>query len=176
MSASRPAGRPPTGGTGPTGSSPTWPTTAGCTGCYTGLRCGEAAAPLEPVPRFLRDDLTGHLVGRDPEEFVFPSRTGGSLRVGNFRRDRFDRAAVAVGLAGRVPHELRRTAASLATASGASIKGVQSMLGHASAAMTLDRYGHLLGDELDAVAERMDAARADRMRTEASGDDRRSAH
>ena len=35
------------------------------------------------------------------------------------------------------------------------------MLGHASAAMTLDRYGHLFGDELDAVADRMDAARAD---------------
>ena len=40
------------------------------------------------------------------------------------------------------------------------------MLGHASAAMTLDRYGHLFGDELDAVADRMDAARADWMRTE----------
>jgi hypothetical protein len=39
------------------------------------------------------------------------------------------------------------------------------MLGHASAAMTLDRYGHLLGDELDAVADRMDAARADSLRT-----------
>ncbi len=60
------------------------------------------------------------------------------------------------------PHELWHTAASLAIASGASIKGVQSMLGHASAAMTLDRYGHLSDDELDAVAERMGAARADR--------------
>ncbi len=44
--------------------------------------------------------------------------------------------------------------------------GVQSTLGHASAAMTLDRYGHLFGDELDAVADRMDAARADWLRTE----------
>jgi hypothetical protein len=40
------------------------------------------------------------------------------------------------------------------------------MLGHASAAMTLDRYGHLLGDELEAVADRMEAARADSLRTE----------
>ena len=32
--------------------------------------------------------------------------------------------------------------------------------------MTLDRYGHLFGDELDAVADRMDAARADWLRTE----------
>ena len=83
----------------------------------------------------------------------------------NFRRSHFDRAAAAAGLEGLVPHELRHTAASLAIASGASIKGVQSMLGHASAAMTLDRYGHLLGDELDAVAERMHAARADSLRT-----------
>ena len=129
------------------------------------------------MPQFLRDDLADHLAGRGPEEFVFPSRTGDPLRVGTFRRDRLDRAAIAVGLAGLVPHELRHTAASLAVASGASIKGVQWMLGHASAAMTLDRYGHLLGDELDAVAARMDAARADWMRTEGSGGgDRRSAH
>ena len=60
-----------------------------------------------------------------------------------------------------MPHELRHTAASLAIASGASIKGGQSMLGHASAPMTLDRYDHLFGDELDAVADRMAAARAD---------------
>ncbi|WP_245691956.1 hypothetical protein [Geodermatophilus telluris] len=98
------------------------------------------------------------------------------LRVGNSRRDRFDRAAGAVGPAGLVPLELRHTAASLAIASGASIRGVQSTLGDASAAMTLDRWGHLVGDELDAVAERMDAARADWMRTEGSGgSDRRSA-
>ena len=43
---------------------------------------------------------------------------------------------------------------------GASVKGVQAMLGHASALLTLDRYGHLFGDDLDAVADLMDAARA----------------
>ena len=32
------------------------------------------------------------------------------------------------------------------------------MLGHASATLTLDRYGHLFGDELDAVADRIDVA------------------
>ncbi|MCW2696536.1 MAG: Site-specific recombinase XerD [Modestobacter sp.] len=83
----------------------------------------------------------------------------------NFRRGHFDRAAAAAGLVGLVPHELRHTAASLAIASGASITGVQSMLGHASAAMTLARYGHLFGDELDAAADRMAAARADWLRT-----------
>ena len=119
-----------------------------------------------PIPRFLRDDLAVQLADRGPDDLVFPSAAQTPLRVQSFRRWHFDRAAVAAGLDGLVPHELRHTAASLAIASGASIKGVQSMLGHASAAMTLDRYGHLVGDELDAVADRMDAAHADWLRTE----------
>ena len=41
---------------------------------------------------------------------------------------------------------------------GANIKAVQQMLGHASAAMTLDVYAGLFADDLDAVAERLDAA------------------
>ena len=118
-----------------------------------------------PVPRFLRDELAAQVAGREASALVFPSATGTPLRVQNFRRGHFDRAATAAGVPGLVPHELRHTAASLAIGSGASIKGVQSMLGHASAAMTLDRYGHLLGDELEAVADRMEAARADFLRT-----------
>jgi integrase len=111
-----------------------------------------------PVPRFLVDDLAAHLAGRAPGDLVFTAPRGGVLRVQNFRRSYFDRAAAGLGLDGLVPHELRHTAASLAIAAGASIKGVQAMLGHASATLTLDRYGHLFGDELDAVADRLDAA------------------
>jgi len=113
------------------------------------------------VPDFLRPELAAQVEGKAPDALVFATSAGTPLRVGNFRRDRFDRAAAAAGLPGLTPHELRHTAASLAIASGANIKAVQSMLGHASAAMTLDRYGHLLGDELDGVAERMSAARAE---------------
>ena len=83
-----------------------------------------------------------------------------------------------MGLAGLTPHELRHTAASLAVSAGANIKAVQRMLGHASAAMTLDVYAGLFGDDLDSVADRLDAAAraaaADQMRTsrtaEGSGD------
>ena len=75
-----------------------------------------------------------------------------------FRRAAFDRAAASIGMPGLHPHELRHTAASLAIASGADVKVVQTMLGHASAAMTLDQYGHLFGDRLDEVADAMDAA------------------
>lgn len=114
-----------------------------------------------PVPRFLRDDLAAHLAGKGPDELVFTAPRGAVLRVQNFRRRYFDRATAEIGRDGLVPHELRHTAASLAIAAGASVKGVQAMLGHASATLTLDRYGHLFGDELDAVAERLDAARSE---------------
>jgi integrase len=53
------------------------------------------------------------------------------------------------------------TAASLAIAAGASVKSFQRMLGHASATLTLDRYGHLFADELDDVAARLDLAMRD---------------
>ncbi|WP_239524210.1 hypothetical protein [Geodermatophilus normandii] len=48
----------------------------------------------------------------------------------------------------------------MAIASGANVEVVQTMLGHQSATMTLDLYGHLLADQLDEVADAMDAARA----------------
>jgi hypothetical protein len=74
-----------------------------------------------------------------------------------------------VGGLGLTPHELRHTAASLAIAAGANVKAVQLMLGHASAAMTLDIYAGLFADDLDAVADRLDRAfvklNADQMRT-----------
>ena len=38
------------------------------------------------------------------------------------------------------------------------------MLGHKSAMMTLDLYGHLFGDRLDVVADAMDSARASALR------------
>jgi integrase len=63
-----------------------------------------------------------------------------------------------MGMPGLHPHELRHTAASLAIASGADVKLVQGMLGHKSATMTLDQYGHLFDDRLKDVADRLDAA------------------
>jgi integrase len=69
------------------------------------------------------------------------------------------------------PHELRHTCASLAIRqAGANIKVVKNLLSHKSATMTLDRYGHLYPDDLDAVAQRLDAGArqaADQLRTTA---------
>ncbi len=61
------------------------------------------------------------------------------------------------------PHDLRHTAASLAISSGANVKAVQRMLGHASAAMTLDTYADLFDDDLNAVADALDQARSDQL-------------
>ena len=55
---------------------------------------------------------------------------------------------------------------SLAISAGANV--VQKLLGHKTAVLTLDRYGHLFPDDLDAVATAFDAAAqsaVDRLRT-----------
>ncbi|MDK8345476.1 tyrosine-type recombinase/integrase [Brevibacterium sp. UMB1308A] len=57
-------------------------------------------------------------------------------------------------------HDLRHTAASIAIASGASVKVVQNMLGHASATMTLDVYAALWEEDVTKTAERIDAMRS----------------
>jgi integrase len=129
-----------------------------------------------PVPRVLRDQLAEYVAGRDPGEWLFPAPGGGPLCNSNFRHRFFDPAVARAGLAPLTPHDLRDTAASLAVAAGASVKAVQRMLGHASAAMTLDVYAGLFDDELDDVADRMGAAAesarttADRLRTERAPD------
>ncbi len=56
------------------------------------------------------------------------------------------------------PHQLRHTCASLAISAGANVKVLQTLLGHKTATMTLDRYGHLMPDDLDEISKAMDAA------------------
>jgi integrase len=53
------------------------------------------------------------------------------------------------------PHDLKHTAASLAVSAGANVKALQRMLGHKSAAMTLDTYADLFDDDLGSVADRL---------------------
>ncbi len=45
-----------------------------------------------PLPRFLVDELVAQLAGKAPDEFVFTSPRGATLRVHSFRRSHFDRA------------------------------------------------------------------------------------
>jgi integrase len=115
------------------------------------------AARSVPMPRFLAELLTELVAGKAADDLVFTTWRGKTLRNLNFRRDVFDRAAEDAGLAGLTPHELRHTAASLAVSAGANVKAVQKMLGHASAAMTLDVYSGLFDDDLDGVATGLEA-------------------
>ncbi|QKV97752.1 tyrosine-type recombinase/integrase [Streptomyces sp. NA02950] len=114
-----------------------------------------------PLPRSFAEELRpiGDAAGADGLLYTAPE--GGPLRYSNFRGRIFDPAVKAAGLTelGITPHKLRHTAASLAIAAGADVKVVQLMLGHKSAAMTLDVYGHLWPDRLDEVADALDIGR-----------------
>lgn len=111
-----------------------------------------------PLPRFIVDELAPFVAGLGPDNRVFTNGAGQLLDISNFRRNVFDPAVRALGLEPFTPHNLRDTAASLAVSAGANVKAVQRMLGHASAAMTLDVYSGLFSDDLDRVAEHLHAA------------------
>ncbi|MFJ7159739.1 tyrosine-type recombinase/integrase [Streptomyces sp. NPDC101118] len=123
-----------------------------------------------PLLRSLVEVVRPLTVGRPADELLFTGADGTHLRYGTWRPE-FDAAVKAAGLGGLgiTPHKLRHTAASLAIASGADVKVVQTMLGHKSAAMTLDVYGHLFPDRLDEVADALDAGRASALATRGAG-------
>ena len=111
------------------------------------------------LPRFLREELAAYLAARPhgPDELVFTMPKGGPLPEHMFAERYFKPAALAAGLPGSLRvHDLRHTCASLLIREGASIKAVQHHLGHKSASITLDRYGHLFPDELDHLAEHLE--------------------
>jgi Phage integrase family len=72
----------------------------------------------------------------------------------------FAKAVTESGVLRLTPHDLRRTAASLAMAAGPNVKAVQKMLGHADAAITLDIYADMFDDDLKAVAVALHEARS----------------
>lgn len=115
-----------------------------------------------PIPRFLAEELRPHVQGRGDEALLFTAPQGGPLRARNFRQRFFAPAVVKADLGHLkvTPHKLRHTAASLAIASGADVNVVQTMLGHKSATLTLDTYGHLFPDRLDEVSKKMHKRRA----------------
>ena len=54
----------------------------------------------------------------------------------------FKKIVASIGRPDARPHDLRHTAATVAIASGAGIKSVQDLLGHATASFTLNVYAH----------------------------------
>jgi integrase len=114
-------------------------------------------ARLVSYPEVLDDVVARHMTGKGPGDLLFTSPKGMQLRLRNWRRY-FDVAVVESGIRECTPHELRHTYASLAIAGGADVKVVQNQLGHASATLTLDTYGHLFPHARDEAARRMGTA------------------
>lgn len=114
-----------------------------------------------PFPRFLAEPLAEQCIGKHRDDLVFPGEDGSYLRSARVHEDNRSWFAGAVkrsGVPRITPHDLRHSAASFAVSSGANVKAVQRMLGHSSAAMTLDVYADLFADDLDAVATALDNA------------------
>jgi integrase len=113
-----------------------------------------------PLPEFLLTYLARQCEGRRREDLLFPGDDGRHLRRPHPESGWFAKAVTTSRIPRTTPHDLRHTAASLAVSAGANVKAVQKMLGHASAAMTLDIYADLFDDDLEAVATALHNARA----------------
>ena len=146
------------------------------------------------MPRSVAEEVAASLAARphSPEALVFTAPMGGPLSRADFVRNCFKPAVLAANEAiAKLPkdrrpaplpdglrfYDLRHTFASLLIAQGASIKAVQAQLGHATASITLDTYGHLFPSEMEALADRLemvrDAALAKRARTQHGPADKR---
>ena len=115
------------------------------------------------IPDFLVQELRVHLetVDAAANSLVFTAPQGGPLRIGNFRRRVWWPALEKANLprSTRI-HDLRHTCASLLIRQGVHPKAIQHHLGHASAQITMDRYAHLLPDQFDDIATKLDAVYA----------------
>ena len=111
------------------------------------------------LPEFVIDAIAETAVGKGRDELLWAATSGGYLQppaprswLGSAvrRAQEVDPAFPRV-----TAHLLRHTAASLAIHAGANPLVVQRMLGHASAAMTLDVYADLFESDLAIVAEKV---------------------
>lgn len=111
-----------------------------------------------PMPGMVRGMLADRCSRLGPDDRVFTGRDGGVPKSqSSTGRGWWATALRNTGLEPMRVHDLRHTAASIAVHAGANVKALQRMLGHASAAMTLDVYADLFDSDLDDVASIIDA-------------------
>jgi integrase len=114
-----------------------------------------------PLPEAVKNALAQHLAEFAPHPdlgLIFTNQWGGPIQQYPFSQ-LWETAKRKAGLpAWATPHDLRHYYASLLIASEASIKVVQARLGHSSAKVTLDTYGHLFHDEEDRTRRAVDDA------------------
>lgn len=90
---------------------------------------------------------------------VFAGEIGNLINPSNLRQRSFAPLLSRAGLPQITFHDLRHTCASLLFSKNVHPKFVQDLLGHASVAITLDTYSHMLpgmgGEAADAMGEVM---------------------
>lgn len=89
-------------------------------------------------------------------DLVFTNATGGILSY-RTTYDCFKRVVANIGIPDARFHDLRHTYAVASIKCGDDIKTVQENLGHATAAFTLDVYGHVTAQMKRDSANRMEA-------------------
>jgi len=90
---------------------------------------------------------------------VFPSRMGTSMNAKNLTARSFKPLLVKAGLPSSVRlHDLRHTCATLLLGKGVHPKIVQELLGHATIAITLDTYSHVLPNMQGEAVAAMESA------------------
>jgi len=120
------------------------------------LAQGTVAALLAHRKRQLVERLSlGELWNE--QDLVFPNTLGRPMEGGDFRKRLFYPLLRRAGLPPMRFHDLRHTAATLLLLSGINPKVVSETLGHASVAITLDIYSHVLPDMQQQAAAAMDA-------------------
>jgi integrase len=122
----------------------------------------KASVRSVPLGQVVVDVLAAHLATYPPAEdgSIFADDRGRPLTY-----ERWKPVWKATGSTFKT-HDLRHYAASALIAGGASVKRVQSILGHTSPAVTLGVYSHLWPDDDDRARTILDAALADCVRTE----------
>lgn len=111
-----------------------------------------------PMPRFVGDELVKICSGKTRDDLLWTNAKRGHLgppaSKDSWLSGAVERCMKADPSFPRVTaHLLRHSAASLAVSAGANVKAFQRMMGHKSAAMTLDVYADMFDDDLDLVAD-----------------------
>jgi integrase len=118
------------------------------------------------LPDFIVTALKSHRLRSPaqphPTAWVFIDANGGPLRKCNLMRRSFHPLLERAGLPKVRFHDLRHTAASLLFAEGVHPKVVQERLGHATIAITLDTYSHVIPTMQKEAATQLDALLASR--------------
>jgi integrase len=102
-----------------------------------------------PLPHRVAEVVRARCEGRSAGAWLFETSVGTPLREENWKRAvRWSQAKQTVGRPGLRVHDLRHSAASIWWGAGVDAKVVQQVLGHATASMTLDLYGHVIDANL----------------------------